>query len=59
MDIASTLPEINPNYHPLPHYSPPEQGDKRSKLVSSEETFSCFMSTKNQRFVFFKVTNIV
>lgn len=50
LDISSTLPEINPNYKPLPHV--PESARRQSKM-SEEDTMFSIMTTKNQRWVKF------
>ncbi|PNF41785.1 hypothetical protein B7P43_G02617 [Cryptotermes secundus] len=50
VDLNTTLPAINPNYKPLPHYnlldSPPH---RKTKHLTEEEALSQVMSTKNQR----------
>ena len=50
LDISSTLPEINPNYKPLPHI--PESSKRQMKAMSEEDTMFSIMTTKNQRSVY-------
>uniref|UniRef100_A0A0A9YJV5 Transcription elongation factor B polypeptide 3 n=1 Tax=Lygus hesperus TaxID=30085 RepID=A0A0A9YJV5_LYGHE len=48
LDINSTLPEINPNYRPLPHI--PENARRNSlKSATNEEEMFNMMMNKNQR----------
>lgn len=52
VDVAATLPEISPNYKPLPRFSPPTSPVwKKPKMMSEEEALSSIMAQKNLRSV--------
>ncbi|XP_049950525.1 transcription elongation factor B polypeptide 3 [Schistocerca serialis cubense] len=49
VDLDATLPEISPNYRPLPHPTLDAMPHKKIKALSEEEELAQLMSQKNQR----------
>lgn len=49
LDINSTLPEINPNYRPLPHVPENARRNSTTKTITNDEEMFSMMMNKNQR----------
>lgn len=51
MDLASTLPEISPNYKPLPYINPMNRKEEDKALTD-------VIYVKNQRYFFIKCKDV-